>query len=49
MAYFNPSSGKNLTPVFDQYLRHAALPVLELKFDTPGSVSYRWAGGRERI
>jgi len=42
VAYFNRESGRNLTPVFDQYLRHPALPVLELKFDTPGSVSYRW-------
>ena len=23
----------NLTPIFDQYLRHTALPVLELKFE----------------
>ncbi len=33
VAYFNQKTGMNLTPVFDQYLRHAALPVLELKFD----------------
>jgi hypothetical protein len=33
----------NLTPVFDQYLRHTALPALELKFDeAAGTVSYRW-------
>ena len=33
----------NLTAVFDEYLRHPALPVLELKFDEAGgSVSYRW-------
>ena len=31
----------NLTPIFDQYLRHTALPVLELKFGD-GTVSYRW-------
>jgi hypothetical protein len=42
VAYFNQKTGMNLTPVFDQYLRHAALPVLELKFDTPGEVAYRW-------
>ena len=30
-----------LTPIFDQYLRQAALPVLELKFGE-GEVSYRW-------
>jgi aminopeptidase N len=42
LAYFNEKTGMNLTAVFDQYLRRTALPVLELKFDTPGSVSYRW-------
>jgi aminopeptidase N len=43
VAYFNKHTGKNLTPVFDQYLRHAALPVLELKFDdAKGEVAYRW-------
>ena len=41
VAYFNQKTGMNLTPVFDQYLRHTALPVLELKF-AQGSVSYRW-------
>jgi len=42
-AYFNQKTGMNLTPVFDQYLRHAALPVLELKFDeAAGTVAYRW-------
>lgn len=43
VAYFNKETGKNLTPVFDQYLRHVAIPVLELKFDdTKEEVSYRW-------
>ncbi|MEP7076699.1 MAG: M1 family metallopeptidase [Acidobacteriota bacterium] len=42
-AYFNHKTGMNLTPVFDQYLRHTAIPKLELKFDEPnGSFSYRW-------
>lgn len=40
-AYFNRKTGKNLTPIFDQYLRHTAIPVLELKFEA-GAVSYRW-------
>jgi aminopeptidase N len=40
---FNHETGMNLTPVFDQYLRHTALPTLELKFDDKGrTVSYRW-------
>jgi aminopeptidase N len=43
VRYFNRETGKNLTPMFDQYLRHAAIPVLELKFDeAKGVVSYRW-------
>jgi aminopeptidase N len=43
VAYFNQKTGKNLTPIFDQYLRHAEIPTLELKFDeATGSVAYRW-------
>jgi aminopeptidase N len=40
-AYFSQQMHRNMTPIFDEYLRHAALPVLELKFEN-GSVSYRW-------
>jgi aminopeptidase N len=43
VAFFNAGTRMNLTPVFDQYLRHTALPVLELKFDeSAGGVAYRW-------
>ena len=42
VRYLNQKFGADLTPIFDQYLRHVALPVLELKFETPGSVAYRW-------
>ena len=43
VEYFNRETGKNLTAMFDQYLRRTAIPVLELKFDEPGGmVSYRW-------
>ena len=42
-AYMNQKTGMNLTPVFDQYLRHTAIPKLELKFDeAAGTFSYRW-------
>jgi len=41
VEFFNRRTGKNFTPIFNQYLRHTALPVLELKF-ADGSVSYRW-------
>ena len=43
VEYFNRKTGKNLTPIFNQYLRHTAIPTLELKFDDANaSVSYRW-------
>src|SRR4029077_13025863 len=43
VEYFNRETGKNLTAMFDEYLRHSAIPVLELKFDeAKGMVSYRW-------
>ena len=41
VSYFNQHSGMDLTPIFNQYLRHVAIPTLELKFE-PGSVNYRW-------
>jgi aminopeptidase N len=41
VTYFNQKTRKNLTPIFDQYLRHTAIPVLELKF-SDGAVAYRW-------
>ena len=43
IRFFNERTRRNLTPVFDQYLRHTALPALELTFDDRrGTVSYRW-------
>lgn len=43
VKFFNEETGMNLTPIFDQYLRRAALPTLELRFqESDGSVSYRW-------
>ena len=42
VAFFNKETGKNWTPIFDQYLRHAELPTLELTFGDEGTVSYRW-------
>jgi len=43
IRFFNERTERNLTPVFDQYLRHTALPALELTFDDRrGTVSYRW-------
>jgi len=43
VAWWNQRTGMNLTPFFNEYLRHAAIPVLELKFDrAKGTVAYRW-------
>ncbi|MCA1621169.1 MAG: hypothetical protein LC795_18050 [Acidobacteria bacterium] len=48
VEFFNRGTGRNLTPVFDQYLRRAAIPTLELKFDeASGKVSYRWRADEE--
>jgi hypothetical protein len=43
VAFFNQRTGLQLRPMFDQYLRHAAIPTLELRFDEAAhSVAYRW-------
>jgi aminopeptidase N len=43
VQYFNQQTGMDLTPVFDQYLQHTAIPTLDLKFDdAAGTVQYRW-------
>jgi len=43
VQFFNAELRLDLTPVFDQYLRRADLPVLELAFDDrAGTVAYRW-------
>jgi aminopeptidase N len=43
VQFFNQQTGMNLTPIFDQYLRHAHIPALELKFNSSdNTVSYRW-------
>ncbi|GAB2458207.1 peptidase M1 [Hymenobacter qilianensis] len=41
IAYFNKQTGQDLTPVFDQYLRHSALPTLEVRF-VEGKSEARW-------
>ena len=43
VRFVNARLGRNLTPLFDQYLRRAALPTLELALnEKEGTVSYRW-------
>ncbi|HNP33901.1 MAG TPA: M1 family metallopeptidase [Flavobacterium sp.] len=41
IAFFNAEFGMNLTPVFDQYLKHTAIPNLELRI-SKGKLEYRW-------
>jgi aminopeptidase N len=43
VEFFNAQLGRNLTPVFNQYLRRANIPTLELAFDpSERTVAYRW-------
>jgi aminopeptidase N len=41
IAYFNQQSGMDLTPVFNQYLRFATIPTLDLNIEN-NYLSYRW-------
>src|ERR1700685_1576939 len=50
VAYMNQYTGMNLTPIFDQYLRHTTIPILELRFDdAAGAGAHRWEGGGEGV
>jgi aminopeptidase N len=43
VRFFNAELRQDLTPLFDQYLRRADLPALELAFnDKEGTLAYRW-------
>jgi len=43
VAYFNGRTGRDLKPMFDQYLRNLEIPTLELRFaEGGGRVDYRW-------
>ena len=43
VRFFSAELKQDMTPIFDQYLRRANLPALELTFDEKaGTVSYRW-------
>jgi dipeptidyl-peptidase 4 len=42
VGFFNQQSGRDLTPIFDQYLRQTLLPTLDLEFLEGGRVAYRW-------
>jgi aminopeptidase N len=42
VRFFNKETGRDLTAIFDQYLRRADLPVLELRVNGDGTLGYRW-------
>ena len=43
LAWWNQRTGLRLTPFFNEYLRHADLPVLELQYDAAKQrMRYRW-------
>jgi aminopeptidase N len=43
VAWWNQRTGMKLTPFFDEYLRHADLPTLEMRRGSgPSEVQYRW-------
>jgi aminopeptidase N len=43
VQFFNAQLGRDLTPIVNQYLRRADIPILELAFDeSEGTVAYRW-------
>ena len=48
VSFFNQQTGINLTPIFNEYLRHADVPTLQLKFDEQAhTVAYRWKAGEQ--
>jgi len=50
VTYFNQQTGMNLTPIFNQYLRHKDLPRLELLFgEAPGMVMYKWRADEDNF
>jgi hypothetical protein len=43
VVWWSERTGMELKPFFAEYLQHAAIPKLELRFDAAkGVVSYRW-------
>ncbi len=40
--YISTHSGRNLNRVFEQYVKHSNLPILEFAFDKSGSAYCRW-------
>jgi len=41
ISFFNQQTGLDLTPIFDQYLRHKNIPILEIQ-KVKSKLQYRW-------
>lgn len=42
IALFSQRYGRDMQPIFDQYLRHAKIPALELEWVNDRQLRYRW-------
>lgn len=43
IAFFNAESGRNLSPIFNQYLKHTNIPLIEVrKLANSSNYEYRW-------
>ena len=42
IAFFNQETGLNLTPIFNQYLKYKAVPILEVNIDKKKRLSLKW-------
>ncbi|MBL8889994.1 MAG: M1 family metallopeptidase [Planctomycetaceae bacterium] len=42
ISLFSERYGRDMQPIFDQYLRHAKIPTLELAAGNQGELRYRW-------
>ncbi len=42
IAFFNQETGLNLTPIFSQYLKYKAVPILEVNIDKKKRLSLKW-------
>ena len=46
--YFNRASGRDLTRIFDQYLRHRTIPTLEVRFENNQTLA-RWVADVDKF
>jgi aminopeptidase N len=42
IAFFNQETALNLTPIFSQYLKYKAVPILEVNIDKKKRLSLKW-------